>query len=84
MFVCELSKLNKAAKRSYHPLPATEELLAQLRDSKVFSKLDGDSGYWQMESAPESQPLTTFINLFGRYMCSGLPFGILIAPEIFS
>ena len=72
----DFSKLNKAAKRYYHPLPATEELLAQLGDSKVFSKLDGDSGYWQMMSAAESRPLTIFITLFGRYMCCRLPFGI--------
>ena len=80
----DFTKLNEAVKRSYHPLPATDELLAQLGDSRVFSKLDANSGYWQMKLAPESQPLTTFITPFGRYMCCRLPFGISIAPEIFS
>ena len=80
----DFTKLNEAVKRSYHPLPATDELLAQLGGSKVFSKLDANSGYWQMKLSKESQALTTFITPFGRYLCCRLPFGISIAPEIFS
>ena len=64
----DFTKLNKAVKRSYHPLPATDKLLAQLGDSEVFLKLNVNSGYWQMKLAPETQPLTTLITPFGRYV----------------
>jgi hypothetical protein len=37
-----------------------------------------------MKLSKESQALTTFITPFGRYLCCRLPFGISIAPEIFS
>ena len=75
--------LNRAVKREYHPLPSTDEVLSELADAKVFSKLDANSGYWQMQLSEESKDLTTFITPFGRYRCHRLPFGISSAPEIF-
>jgi transposase InsO family protein len=82
--VCvDFTKLNVAVKRELHPLPVIEETLARLSGAKVFSKLDANSGYWQMRLRPEAQKLTTFITPFGRYLCKRLPFGISSAPEIF-
>lgn len=82
--VCiDFTNLNKAVKREYHPLPTVEETLGELGDSRVFSKLDANCGYWQMKLHKDSQKLTTFITPFGRYYCKRLPFGISSAPEIF-
>ena len=49
----------------------------------MFSKLDANSGFWQIPLAKESRPLTTFITPFGRYCFNKLPFGISSAPELF-
>ena len=82
--VCiDFTRLNKAVKRAYHPLPATDETIATLGKSKYFSKLDANCGYWQLRLDEQSQKLTTFITPFGRYFCKRLPFGISSAPEIF-
>ena len=82
--VCiDFTKLNKAVKREFHPLPTTEETISDLGKARYFSKLDANSGYWQMRLSEESQKLTTFITPFGRYLCKRLPFGISSAPEIF-
>lgn len=82
--VCiDFTQLNKAVKREYHPLPTTEETISELGKAKYFSKLDANSGYWQMKLNEESQQLTKFITPFGRYFCKRLPFGISSAPEIF-
>lgn len=72
----DLTKLNYYVKRERHILPSVDEVLAQVGDAKVFSKLDVNSGFWQIELDPESAKLTTFITPYGRYMFNRLPFGI--------
>ena len=79
----DLTKLNASVCRERHILPSAEETLAQLGDTKVFSKLDANSGFWQLKLASESALLTTFITPFGRYCFKRLPFGISSAPEVF-
>ena len=79
----DLTRLNESVKRERHPLPAVDQTLAQLSGAKVFTKLDANSGFWQIPLSPESALLTTFITQFGRYHFRRLPFGISSAPEHF-
>ena len=79
----DLTRLNHSVKRERHPLPAVDQTLAQLAGGKVFSKLDANSGFWQIPLSPASALLTTFITPFGRYHFRRLPFGISSAPEHF-
>ena len=79
----DLKPLNDNVLREVHPLPKVNDILAQLTGAKVFSKLDANSGFWQIPLAEESQLLTTFITSFGRYCFNKLPFGISSAPEHF-
>jgi transposase InsO family protein len=79
----DLSKLNESVKRERHPLPVVDQTLAQLGGAKLFTKLDANSGFWQIPLAPASSHLTTFITPFGRYRFNRLPFGISSAPEHF-
>ena len=57
--------------------------LAQLSGAEVFSKLDTNSGFWQVPLAKESRLLTTFITPHERFCFNKLPFGIISAPEHF-
>ena len=41
--------LNKAIKRHHHPMPTTEEILAQMTDAKFFTKLDASNAFWQVK-----------------------------------
>ena len=79
----DLTKLNRSVKRERHPMPAVEQILAQIAGAKVFTKLDANSGFWQIPLSAESALLTTFITPFGRYCFHRLPFGISSAPEHF-
>ena len=79
----DLTKLNANVCRERHILPSVKKTLAQLGDAKVFTKLDANSGFWQIKLANESALLTTFITPFGRYCFRRLPFGISSAPEVF-
>ena len=59
------------------------QTLAQLARAKQFTKLDANSGFWQIPLDPASSLFTTFITPFGRYQFNRLPFGISSAPEHF-
>ena len=79
----DLTQLNESVCQERHPLPAVEQTLAHLAGAKVFTKLDANSGFWQIPLSSESALLTTFITPFGRYCFCRLPFGITSAPEHF-
>ena len=79
----DLKPLNESVLRETHPLPGVDETLAQLTGATVMSKLDANSGFWQIPLSKDSRELTTFITPFGRYCFNKLPFGISSAPEHF-
>ena len=79
----DLKPLNKCVLQEVHPLPKVDETLAQLTRAKIFTKLDANSGFWQIPLAQQSRLLTTFITPYGWYCFNKLPFGISSAPEHF-
>ena len=79
----DLTPLNKAVQRETHPMGSVDESLAMLGESHVFTKLDANSGFWQIPLDEDSKLLTTFVTPFGRFCFNRLPFGISSAPEIF-
>ena len=79
----DLKPLNESVLREVYPMPKVDETLAQLAGAKIFSKLDANSGFWQIPLAEESRLLTTFVTPCGRYCFNKLPFGISSAPELF-
>ena len=50
----DLKPLNESVLREVHPLPKVDNTLAQLSGAKLFSKLDANSGFWQIPLAKES------------------------------
>jgi hypothetical protein len=79
----DLKQLNKAVCREHYTLPSLDDVAPKLKDSKLFSKLDAASGFWQIPLDESSQLLTTFMTPHGRYAFCRMPFGITSAPEIF-
>ena len=79
----DLPKLNENVCRERYVLPSVEQSLAQLGGAQVFSKLDANSGFWQIKLAESSTALTTFITPFGRFCFNCLQFEITSAPEYF-
>ena len=66
-----------------YPIPKVDKTLAQLSGATLFSKLDANSGFWQIPLAAKSKHLTTFITPFGKFCFNKLPFGVSCAPELF-
>lgn len=75
--------LNEALYRELYQLPTFEEITSTMVGSKIFSTLDANKGFWQIELSEEASKLTTFSTPFGRFRFCRLPFGLRNAPEIF-
>lgn len=75
--------LNKVVKRAHHPMKTVEDIVSNIPNACVFSKLDAKSGFLQIKLNEKSSYLTTFNTPIGRYRWLRLPFGIKSAPEIF-
>ena len=57
----DLKPLNQNVLREVHPMLHVEETLAQLQGGKVFSKLDANSGFWQVPLAKNSRYVSYYI-----------------------
>ena len=63
----DLKPLNQNVLRGIHPIPTVDETLVQLAGATLFSKIDANSGFWQIPLDEESRPLTTFITPYGCF-----------------
>lgn len=79
----DFTELNKYVLRERLQLPSVDETLAQLQEAKIFTKLDANSGFWQLQLTEKSSNYLTFITPFGRFRYKRLPFGICSAPEVY-
>ena len=52
--------VNKALQAANHPIHRLEDIQARLAGARVFSKLDFESAFWQLELHPDSRYLTVF------------------------
>jgi len=59
----DLKHLNQIVQREFHPLPSVEESLALLTGARVFTKLNANSGFWQIPLARKSCLLTILLLL---------------------
>ena len=75
--------INTAIERERYPMNTIEDLIVDLNGSKIFSKIDLNKGYHQLELAKESRYITTFATHNGLYRYKRLCFGINSAAEIF-
>jgi hypothetical protein len=79
----DLTRLNDAVLREQYTLPAIDQMLARMTGARIFSKLDCNSGFYQIPLSEQSMLLTTFTCAYGRYCYTRLPFGISSASEVF-
>ena len=75
----DLTQLNKCVKRERHILPSVDHTLS---NAKIFSKIDANSGFWQIKLSKQFCLLMTSITPFGRFCFNCLPFGILSVLEL--
>jgi hypothetical protein len=68
--------LNRASPKDDFPLPHIDVLVDNTAKSKVFSFMDGFSGYNQIKMAVEDREKTSFITPWGTFCYQVMPFGL--------
>ena len=70
--VCiDYRRLNEVSRKGHFPLPFIDQLLERVFGHPFYFFLDGYSGYFQIEIAPEDQEKTTFTCPFGGCLIGG-------------
>jgi len=65
-------------------LTTFDDVLPNLDQAKLFTKMDVKEAFWHVRLDEESSKLTTMITPFGRFRWSRLPFGLCVSSEIFA
>jgi len=82
-FCVDYRRLNELTPRDAYPIPRMDECLDSLGDATVFSTLDANSGYWQIQLDETAKDLTSFTSHFGLFRYTRMPFGLKNAPATF-
>jgi hypothetical protein len=75
--------LNDVTIKNKYLLPCIEDLFDQMRDARVFSKIDLRSGYHQMKIRPSDIPKMAFSTRYGLYEFTVMSFGLTNATTYF-
>ena len=60
-----------------------DECIDSLGEARIFSTLDANSGYWQIELADEDCEKTAFTSHSGVFQYKRMPFGLNNVPSTF-
>ena len=82
-FCVDYRWLNKQTVRDEYPLPRMDDLLDWSHGKRVFTSLDGHSGYHQIRIRTEDVPKTAFRTPGGSFEWRVMPFGLTNAPASF-
>lgn len=81
--VIDYRKVNQCIKGDSYPLPRIQDLLVQLKQSRIFSHLDLVSGYHQVPLEESSKEILCMGNNFGQFLWNVMPQGTKNAPSHF-
>ena len=75
--------LNDLTLKDAYPIPRIDMCIDCLATASIFSCLDLQSGYWQLEMDERDRPKTAFITKYGLFEHTKMPFDLCNAPSTF-
>ena len=75
--------LNEALEREPYYSRSVDELIAKFTDATIFTIVDMDKGYWQVELDASCRKYTCMALDIGRFQWKRLPMGTVVASDIF-
>ena len=82
-FCVDYRKANEITHKDAYLIPRIDDALDTLAESKCFSTLDLNSGYWQVEVDKGHRENTAFCTHEGLFEFNVMPFGLCNAPATF-
>ena len=79
-FCVDYRRLNKLTIKDAYPIPLIEETLAQLKNAKIFTKIDIRQAFHKLQMAADLEDYTTFLCRFGAFKWKVLPFELTGGP----
>ena len=79
-FSCTVNRFLKVVR---YPLPSIDDIIAQVGNARVFSKIDLANAFLQLPLDTQSKEYTTINTSEGLYRFNYLPFGLCSSPGIF-
>jgi hypothetical protein len=79
----DFKQLNKVIVKNKYPFPRIDDVFYQLKDEKIFSKIDLMSSYRRVRIKEENINKTTFRTTYGHYEFTVVPFGLMNALVVF-
>ena len=82
-FCVDYRRLNAMTVRDSYPIPRMDECIDSLGDARIYTALDANCGYWQIEIEENDRNKTAFTSHQGLYRFKRMPFGLRNAPGTF-
>ena len=82
-FCIDYRRLNSITQKDIYPLPRIDDIIDRLNGSRIFSKLDLRSGYFQVPLASDEREKTAFSTPDGHWQFNRLPQGLKNSPSVF-
>ncbi|KAK3556048.1 hypothetical protein QTP70_001855 [Hemibagrus guttatus] len=79
----DLNSLNNVTMKFRYPLPLVPAALEQLREAKIYTKLDLRSAYNLIRIKEGDEWKTAFLTTRGHYEYRVMPYGLANAPAVF-
>jgi hypothetical protein len=81
--VVDYRKLNSFTVPDRYPLPLIQELVDQVKDARLFTKMDVRAGYNNIRFREGDEPKAAFKTNKGLFEPTVMPFGLRNAPAVF-